>query len=56
MARICGLYRLDRQHADGVNRQLIDIAMMCHSSAFAAPQEGDNGVTNACGIAGNILL
>jgi hypothetical protein len=33
MARICGLYRLDRQHVDGVNRQLIDIAMMCHSSA-----------------------
>jgi hypothetical protein len=37
MARICLLHRIDGQHADGVDRQLIDFATTCHSSASLRP-------------------
>src|ERR1700730_10919183 len=44
MARICLLHRVDGQHADGVDRQLIDIAPTCHFFCLARPKtvEGES--------------
>jgi hypothetical protein len=45
MARICLLHRVDGQHADGVDRQLIDIALTCHSSASLRPKSVEGGIS-----------
>src|SRR3984893_529338 len=43
VAGICLLHRVDRQHANGVDRQLIDIALTCHSCVSLRPKSVEGG-------------
>ena len=44
VAGICLLHRVDRQHANGVDRQLIDIVLTCHSCVSLRPKSVEGGI------------